>query len=823
MIMKKFVNYAFIAAAAIAAAACSKEIGTEVPVNPNVVVFTATLEQPTKAELDQYNVVWSEGDKIAVNNGTAWVESAALTAGDITDGGRSATFSVAIDPASSYTAVYPASAISSASLPDGAAADAVMLTLPDSQIIPAGKKIDPAALLQIATTDDPAKLTFKNATSLLEITIPEDGIESVWFEFMNSSNSKFMIAGNAPVVPTPAVTTGDAARVCLSGPFVAGETYYATVFPQEGVLSVRLIFEKSGTDCIALATRTGTGAAEFALPVNGGWKVRNFGSLTWFDGTIATKADLDLWASLSNFYGPSDVIKLTADINYDSGTWTPVGADATSGQFGGSFDGQGYSIYNIIINPTKAYSGFFGTVKSASPSRSIRDIIFGKTPGTDAYDGVSTLNAANDVVKRLGIVAGSLENCDVFGVTNYIPITDATTANDVMLGSVAGRTGGVVNIIGCSNYGKMECASTTQTSHYIGGLVGVFDGEGCAIDKCINYGIVRKTKSANGKGNTFIGGFVGRSASGTHGLILRGCVNNGFVGTTANVQAKQLYIGGIVGMDNTSDDATIPNITITQCTNEVDGVVDCTSLSKATSGCGVGGILGKGNGFSTVFACYNNGIVRKSNNHNGITSMFGGIVGVVSGEKVLVESCVNGSEYNTTDGIVASLAESKADSSIEYYGGIVGGLSAGTVSSCLSYGSVTTTSTESGIVEIAGGIAGQYSGGKIEYCECKGTVSVAAPHQTCAAGGFIGLVDNSAAVATGENCKVAGTISCGYAGNTGIVIGMSENTAAATFGSASAPLTISASQINGIAIDGSNYSSYLAGTSGSCTFNTTFE
>ncbi|MBO4671751.1 MAG: hypothetical protein J5640_07940 [Bacteroidales bacterium] len=810
--MKKFVNYVFIAAAAIAAAACAKDFGTETPETANVVVFTATLEQPTKADLTNYAVVWNEGDKIAVSNGTTWVESAALTAADITDGGRSATFSATIDAAASYTAVYPASAKSDAALPEGAPAGAIMLNLPSAQAIPAGKKIDPAALVQIATTDDPAKLTFKNATSLLEITIPEDGIESVAFEFMNASGSKFKTAGNAPVVSTPAATTGDEARVILSGAFTAGETYYATVFPQDGVLSMRLVFAKSGSGCKQLAPKTGTGAAEFALPVNGGWKVRNFGALSWFDGNIATKADLDLWASLSNYYDSSDVINLTADIDYGSDTWTPVNADATAGHFGGSIEGQNHSIYNIIINPTKSYSGFFGTVDSATPSRSIRDINFGMNPATNDYDGVSTLKASTDAVKRLGIVAGYLSNCDVVCVNNYIPLTDASTsASDVMFGAIAGRTGGLVNIIGCNNYGTMDCSATTTVAHYIGGFVGVFDGDGSLIDKCVNYGTVRKSKSAGGKGNTFIGGIVARSASGAKGLQIRGCVNNGWIGTTANVQAKQIYIGGILGMDNGSGSTTEPNITLMGCANEDQAIIDVTSLSKATNGVGVGGILGKGSGFSKLLNCYNYGTVRKSNNHNGITSMFGGIAGMVSAANVSLENCENGSEYNDTDGVVISTVETKSDSSTEYYGGIVGGMSAGSLISCSSFGSVSTLSTETGIVEIAGGVAGQFSGGSIENCVSKCTVSVAAPHTTCAAGGFIGLLDNTAAIETGAGCKVSGTFSCGCAANTGLMVGLSDNSAAATFGAALAPVTIGASQLNGNAIDSSNYNSYIWG------------
>lgn len=812
MIMKKFVKLTLIAAAAVAAAACNKETGIETPAGPNVIVFTATLEQPTKADLTQYDVVWSAGDQIAVSNGSTWAVSAALTDADIAEGGRSASFSVAIDPAASYTAVYPASAKSDAALPDGAPADAIMLNLPAAQVIPAGKKIDPAALVQIATTDEPTKLAFKNATSLLEITIPEDGIEAVTFEFLNAAGSKLKVAGDAPVVPVPAATSGKESSVTISGSFAAGEVYYATALPQTGVKSVNLIFSKSGTDCKVLASRTGTGAAEFELPVNGGWKVRNFGTLSWFDGTISTKADLDLWARLAPYYSKDDVIKLAASIDYEGGSWTPVRANAKSGQFSGVFDGQGNCIYNIIINPTEEYSGFFSTLASVDPMERVRDVCFGKNPFTGEYDGVSKLNAASDVVKRLGVVAGYISNCDVVRVDNYIPVTDATTANDVLLGSITGRTGSLVNIIGCNNYGTVECVSTTQTAHYIGGLVGVLDGEGSTIDKCVNYGVVRKTKSANGKGNTFIGGIVSRTGSGVHGLTIRGCVNNGKLGNTGNVQAKQIYVGGILGMDNSSDSETVPNIKILGCTNEIEAIVESSSLSKSTNGAAFGGIIGKASGYSVISGCSNYGTILKSNNHNGITSKFGGIAGMVSGEKVLIQGCDNGSVYNFDYGKVTSTVETKSDSSTEYYGGIAGGFDAGVIRGCSNYANIKTESTETGIVEIAGGIAGQVSGGTLEGCVHQGMVSVAAPHSTCAAGGIIGIMNNAAAYASGTGCKASGSILCGYAGNTGLVVGLYDNTAASSVGSSESPVTVRSSTINGNPVDSSNFGSKLAGS-----------
>ena len=113
--MKQLVKTILVAAAALAAFACTKEVRTETPATtPGTIRFTATLDQPTKATLDAYKVCWEEGDVIAVYNGSTWANSTAITEADIENDGRTASFTVTIGEASSYTLVYPASAVSSA-------------------------------------------------------------------------------------------------------------------------------------------------------------------------------------------------------------------------------------------------------------------------------------------------------------------------------------------------------------------------------------------------------------------------------------------------------------------------------------------------------------------------------------------------------------------------------------------------------------------------------------------------------------------------------------------------------------------------------------
>lgn len=88
---------------------------------------------------------------------------------------------------------------------------------------------------------------------------------------------------------------------------------------------------------------------------------------------IGTVEDLVAFAELVNGGEHSANAVLTADIDMGGADWTPIAAgacyyaavgpaDVTSGGFAGFFNGQGYTISNLIIKPSGEASGFFGVV-----------------------------------------------------------------------------------------------------------------------------------------------------------------------------------------------------------------------------------------------------------------------------------------------------------------------------------------------------------------------------------------------------------------------------------------------------------------------------
>ncbi len=808
--------YFFAASLALATVlSCNRAIEPEEAVTPQpaaeALTFRAVLEQPdTKASLNSdYAVVWEAGDQIAVYNGTDWVSSEALTPSDIENNGRYATFTVNIAEGDTYYAVYPASATPSAAVSD----DVLAVTLPDVQVIPSGGCVAKDALVQVCKTSDKDNMVFKNISSLVEFKAPEDLDGYVRFEAFDAEGTALQVAGAASVnAAAPAAVSGNAGKVIVKGSFAAGQNYFAVVYPQSGVSSFRFAFSKEdATNGTLKAFKTGSSAID--LPLNGGKKFSDLGTLKWL-GPLSTKADLDKWAKYADYYLAGETVKLGADINYEGGTWTPVNGNENNNRFSGLFDGQHHSIYNIIISAESGKNcGFFSNLSSAENVTRAKNLKLGYNPAIQAADGTSKLEGTETSNTRLGVLAGLVDNSNIEYIDNYINLSASQNA-EIQIGGIIGRCENTCIIKNCSNYATIDAKTASTGSVYVGGLVAAVSGSNSQVISCSNNGTVQRSVATT-KGNSFIAGIVARVGGTTDDVIISNCVNKGSIKHTVNVKNKQLYIGGIIAMDNTTSAEDKYSVIITNCTNE--GYIESTSLSNASTGMGIGGIIGYCKNHSKISDCTNLGTIKKINNHNGLTSRFGGIVGWIANSQTLVENCTNGSLADNTQGSITCTLETKDDSSIEYYGGIVGALDQGTVKDCINYAALSTISTENGIIEIAGGIVGQLAGGVLENCNNYGAVSVAAPHVTCGAGGIVGINNCINDNVTGTGCKTKGAISCGNANNAGLVIGMFSSTATTCFGSSDSPVIISDGSVNGTTIDASNYQTYLAGTAAGIT------
>ena len=205
-------------------------------------------------------------------------------------------------------------------------------------------------------------------------------------------------------------------------------------------------------------------------------------------------------------------VYLHSDINMLNQSWTAI-----NNNFRGTFDGQGYTIYNFA-----GQNGLFSTLNGNATIRNLNVVA----------------NGAGQGIVNKSLEGSLIQNCSMYG---YINAADSET------GGIVGYIGGDVE--SCQNF-----ATITGNGDNIsfGGIAGY--GYQGSVEGCINFG------SISGKSN--VGGIVGTQysggmVSGTGGdLRIANCVNVGSVSSTLSDSTWWGYIGGIVGR-NTSNDSPI--------------------------------------------------------------------------------------------------------------------------------------------------------------------------------------------------------------------------------------------------------------------------
>ena len=357
--------------------------------------------------------------------------------------------------------------------------------------------------------------------------------------------------------------------------------------------------------------------------------------------------------------------------------------------------------------------------------------------------------AANAVDVRLGGVIGSntaaIDGGSTKNITNTGKVYFNTNFNGTpikyCIGGIAGYSSASVQNAVNSGYVHFNWTSNPATKVYIGGIIGIMDGNG-TISGCDN----KKTEVANS-----------------------GEVN---LGATVAAAHKDCCAGGILGY-------TVKNVTISNCTN--NGYVHAapTNVTITDSNLYVGGISGYMEGTSSISNCSNTGytnINAGNNTDNDVTKIFadGGIVGVAKGtdaSHITISDCTW--EYSTanvgsrrgTCGGVAAYAEytdvENCDVTVNYnmYNHVTGGICGWAVNSsfknCKFHGTKITASQ--GFV--SGGIVGTLDTGSVvdgcyNYC-----TDITAPKATTVRGE---IAAKSVTGTTIKNCHHTGTISiCG--------------------------------------------------------------
>lgn len=273
-----------------------------------------------------------------------------------------------------------------------------------------------------------------------------------------------------------------------------------------------------------------------------------------------------------------DAIRYNLDAHYkqtnnidmkDFGNWSPIGSTSSlSGStlthelpsveekpFKGSFDGNGYSIFNLSISNSsddfadQSYGLFAKVDGGLVKNVELKNIDF--YIDKSAVDYVTLWNeygASYSVI--VGGIAGvantKIENCSVSGKIEIIHCNDATVGGIIGNGTASKcRSSTSINLLA-----DKDSRYKNDSTIHCGGIVGLTSGVNEVVSECVNRGNIVATA-----GNyAYVGGI-----SGEYGKI-ENCVNFGNVDgkTTAynsySSFAGNCNVGGIVGA--TSSDFT---------------------------------------------------------------------------------------------------------------------------------------------------------------------------------------------------------------------------------------------------------------------------
>jgi hypothetical protein len=438
----------------------------------------------------------------------------------------------------------------------------------------------------------------------------------------------------------------------------------------------------------------------------------------------------------------------TADITI-TGTWTPIGSEATP--FTGTYEGNLKSISGITITNNANYRGLFGYISGESSF--VKSLTL----------NVNISNAAGSYVGGVAgyLKDGSIQQCSVNG----------TVRGDSHVGGIVGQMYGGKILYCTVTSSTIEGVNTTVT--YAGGIAGnlhinniIADaGVVNVIDQCgvigstvrgaVNVGgVAGRISSGNGMGTTTVqncyvvsGGSIGKvegNNSGTGGVVGENDYSS-IIGSYCRVEVTGVTnVGGVVGTNSSS--------------NTIETVVNCYSTGNIEGGGNVGGVAGSHSG--RMISCYSTGIIKGIVTYNPASSAYtngdnvGGVVGSVSSGGMDLSNCY--AKGNISGG--------------ENVGGIAGSFQNSTIENCFAEGNVTSEilprAGGNTTGHNAGGIAGYFNSSS-QNCEIRNSYATGNINGEDNVGGIVGRVlgNNAGFRASVTNCYATGAVTgVNYAG-----------------------------------------------------------
>ncbi len=717
------------------AAGCTTDATKEVVNNDNKVVIGLSLDATRTSLGDktgtEYPVLWSAGDKVAVNGVTSEAlaaEYAGKTAAQFTITGVAAPFDV----------IYPA---------DVLLADGKTISVSEVQEYVAGSFAQGSAIM-VGHSDTPNGV-IKNLYGFVKVPVLKGDEKVIKSVTLHSNNLEAMTGTfavdyvNAALEPLSGmdfvkVTAAngipfveDKAEVVIAvpaGTYAKGFT--VKIVATDGTAMTKKAYAANGVT-IAAGTLLAMPEVEF-YPNEKIEEITDAAQLQAFLSAAST-------GNYDNFKNENGEVLLGSDIDLAGVTLT----SATT--FNGVFNGQGYALKNWKSDGVALFDANSGTIKnivldaSCELSFPAKGTTFGfiASNNTGTISGcicdakIKTLAAGDDVNQyNLGVINGATDCSNGASVVNCInnsniEITMNTLAGTQYIGGIIGTTksgkSGIACMSNCINNGDIKIViSTTAKNVYLGGVSGSCNNGGL-IQNCINNGEVYYEYTQGGTGAyPNVGGITGYTA-----CDINNSQNTGDVTFKTTGDVTRPAVGGIAGYAN-------------------GNVKDCENY---------GSILASGNKFAKAKTASSGGVGYASN------PTVGGIAGVCGApEKPTVKHMENCSNYGSVTMVNPNGSCACACAGVVAY-------ASGNAINCHNEGKITVNG--GGTQIWCGGVVGiQWCGGdKLEKCTNKGEITVSAGEAAKAAysyiGGIIGQY-NAYSGSTATDCVNEGNITSNW-------------------------------------------------------------
>ena len=701
--MKKLATFIGLALVMLTTS-CSQDVTTDV--TPTTKVTLGLSIDATRTYIggqagNQYEVLWSEGDKIAVNDVEVAVPAQFV--------GKS-NLEFAVDAAEEYNIAYPAEAVK----------DNVLTISEVQKFVNGSFAVGSGVLVGYTTTEKATlknlygfiKFTVSDAANVNAVTVTAEGGEAISgtfaVDYKNATISP--LAGKDIIRVTDVKAAEGKATVVVAVP--AGE--YAKGF------SVKVKDNANGVMTKSLKGTTGAtveAGVVYSLP-----EVAY--AATAKEVVIMTAEDLAAFATAANtpvevaegetapcpyadWVSEDGEVKLGADIDMTDVDFTPIAS------FDGVFNGQGYALKNWTTTRGLIVKNY-GTVKNL------------------VIDKTCTLNFLFD------------------------------TEGDKNAAFVAERNETTGLVSGCVNNGAVNGTDVSCAAHRVAGIVGASYG---IVRDCVNNGAITVRSDAINNGQNIAGvvAYINPNAEGKEALgkaLVENCVNNGKVDVYFNCLPKSVNVGGVVASTQNhglaTNDSTADNEkhrenhkvvllgSVKNCANY--GEVSYGFATKATGTyASVGGIIGYAE--CNIENCDNYGKVSFLLDTDNATAASCPSCGGVVGKNIFnVKNCNNYGEVNVA-GVWSAGTAGNA---------LVGGMYQAVFGGVAGYVGVAPYNSKGIVVVVPAAVV--EADPKVEYCNNYGKVTI---NNKCKAGGgtqgFLGGVIGGAAVPV-ENCANYGEV-----------------------------------------------------------------